>query len=101
MIEKPDIEMTKHIRTLYIKSHLNGQPISRVLIDEGSTKNILPLRVFRNLGKGETNLIPTEVPVTALTGEATKTIGVFPAEVLGGSKSSVSAFFVVNSSTNF
>ncbi|XP_073138571.1 uncharacterized protein [Henckelia pumila] len=93
--------MTKHIRPLYIKAHVNGHPISRVLIDNGSVVNILPLRVFKNLGKEESDLIPTEVSVTTFTGEATKTIGVFPAEVLVGSKTSISAFFVVNSFANF
>ncbi|XP_073138879.1 uncharacterized protein [Henckelia pumila] len=81
--------------------HVNGHPISRVLIDNGSAVNILPLRVFKNLGKEESDLIPTEVSVTTFTGEATKTIGVFLAEVLVGSKASISAFFVVNSSANF
>ncbi|XP_073121324.1 uncharacterized protein [Henckelia pumila] len=101
IIEKPAIEMKKHIRPLYIKAHVNGHPISRVLIDNGSAVNILRLRVLKKLGKEETDLIPTEVSVIAFTGEATKTIGVFPAEVLGGSKTSISAFFVVNSSANF
>ncbi|XP_073120508.1 uncharacterized protein [Henckelia pumila] len=83
------------------KAHVNGQPISRVLVDNSSVVNILTLRVFKNLEKEETDLIPTEVSVTAITGEATKTIVVFPVEVLVGSKTSISAFFLENSSANF
>ena len=33
ILEKPFVEMTKHIKPLYIKAHLNGKPVSKVLID--------------------------------------------------------------------
>ncbi|KZV53197.1 hypothetical protein F511_27563 [Dorcoceras hygrometricum] len=98
IIEKPTPEMTKHIRPLYIKAHLNGKPVSRVLIDNGSAINVLPLRMLRNLGKSEEDL---KVSVSAFTGESTKTIGVLPANVTVGSLSSLCAFFVVNSFANF
>lgn len=54
-----------------------------------------------NLGKNEGDLIPTEVSVAAFTGETTKTLGVFPADVTVGSMSSLCVFFVVNPSANF
>lgn len=101
IIEKPTPQMTKHIRPLYIKAHVNGKPVARVLIDNGSAVNVLPVRMLGNLGKSEEDLIPTEVSVAAFTGETTKTIGVFPADVTVGSLSSMCAFFVVNSSANF
>ncbi|XP_073051308.1 uncharacterized protein [Primulina eburnea] len=93
--------MTKHIRPLYIKAHLNGKPLSRVLIDNDSAVNVIPVRMLKSLGKNEEDLIPSEVSVAAFTGETTKTIGVFPADVTVGSMSSLCAFFVVNSSANF
>ncbi|XP_073017956.1 uncharacterized protein [Primulina eburnea] len=101
ILEKPTPVMTKHIRPLYIKAHVNGKPVSRVLIDNGSVVNVLPVRMLKSLGKTEEDLIPTEVSVAAFTGETTKTIGVFPADVTVGSMSSLCAFFVVNSSANF
>ncbi|XP_073059610.1 uncharacterized protein [Primulina eburnea] len=101
ILEKPTPAMTKHIRPLYIKAHVNGKPVSRVLIDNGSAVNVLPVRMLKSLGKNEEDLIPSEVSVAAFTGETTKTIGVFPADVTVGSMSSLCAFFVVNSSANF
>lgn len=65
---------------------MNGQPISRVLIENGSEVNIFPLTVFRNMGKLEVDLIPTEVYVTAFMDKAKMTIEVFHVEVLVGSK---------------
>ncbi|XP_075515394.1 uncharacterized protein LOC142550036 [Primulina tabacum] len=101
ILEKPTSAMTKHIRPLYIKAHVNGKPVSKVLIDNGSAVNVLPVRMLRNLGKTKEDLIPTEVSVAAFIGETTKTIGVFPADVTVGSMSSLCAFLVVNSSANF
>ena len=33
ILEKPFVEMTRHIKPLYVKAHLNGRPVSKVLID--------------------------------------------------------------------
>ena len=57
--EKPTVEMTKHIRPLYVRAHFNGKPVSKVLIDNGSEVNVMPLRMLRALGRGIGNLIET------------------------------------------
>ncbi|XP_073046152.1 uncharacterized protein [Primulina eburnea] len=93
--------MTKHIKPLYIIAHVNGKPLSRVLIDNESAVNILPYRILQKLGKNVDDLIPTEVSVATFTGKSTKTLGVLPTNVTVGSRSSLSAFFVVNSSASF
>ena len=49
ILEKPSMEMTRHIKPLYVRAHLNGRPISKVLIDNGSTVNVMPLRMLRAL----------------------------------------------------
>lgn len=49
--EKPPEEMTKHLRPLYIRAHIDGKPVSRVLVDNGAAVNILPLRIVRRLSK--------------------------------------------------
>ncbi|XP_075478796.1 uncharacterized protein LOC142519646 [Primulina tabacum] len=95
LMKRPTSEMTKHIKPLYIIAHVNGKPLSRVLIDNGSAVNILPYRIFQKLGKNVEDLIPTEVSVAAFTGESTKTLGVLPANVTVGSRSSLSAFFLL------
>ena len=47
--EKPAMEMTRHIRPLYVKAHLNGK-----LVD-----NVMPLRMLRVLGMSIDDLIET------------------------------------------
>ena len=101
ILEKPSVEMTRHIRPLYIKAHLNGKPISRVLIDDGSVMNVIPSRTLVMLGRTEEDLIPTDVTMSAFTGEVTKVLGVLPMEITVGSKTSLTAFFIVNSSASY
>ena len=59
ILEKLTEEMTRHIRPLYVKVHFNGKPLSKVLVDNGSTVNVRPLRMLRALGKNIDDLIET------------------------------------------
>ena len=59
ILEKPYVEMTRHIKPLYVRAHLNGRPVSKVLIDNGSMVNVMPLRMLRALGRNINDLIET------------------------------------------
>ncbi len=82
------------MRPLYIKAHISGKPVSRVLVDNGAAVNILPLRMVRRLSKSEQDLIPSEVSVTTDTWAQTK--GIIPVDLTVGNTTKVSAFFVVD-----
>ena len=101
ILEKPTVEMTMHIKPLYVRAHFNGKPVSKVLVDNGSTINVMPLRMLRALGKHIGDLIETEVSVSSFTGGISKTLGVLPIDIIIGSKTSLSAFFAINSTTNY
>ena len=49
MLEKPMVEMIRHIKPLYVKACLNGKLVSKVLVDNGSEINMMPLRMLRAL----------------------------------------------------
>ena len=68
ILEKPFVQMTRHIRPLFIRAHLNGRLVSKVNIDNGSTINIMPLRMLGALGRSNNDLIETEVAVFAFIG---------------------------------
>ena len=61
ILEISTMEMTRHIRPLYVRAHFNGKPLSKVLVNNGSTINVL--RMLRSLGRGIGDLIETEVSV--------------------------------------
>ena len=70
-------------------------------MDNGSELKVMSSRMLLTLGKSHEDLISTEVSVAAFTGEITKTLGVLPVELTVGSKTSLSAFFMVNSSASY
>ena len=54
-------------------------------MDNGSTVNVMPLRMLRALGRGIGDLIETKVSISAFTGEFSKTLGVLPIDITVGS----------------
>ena len=101
ILEKPFVEMTRHIKPLYVRAHLNNGLVSKVLIDNGSVVNVMSLRMMRALGRSTSYLIEAEVVVSAFTREVSKTLGMLPIDITIGSKTSLSAFFVIDSTTNY
>jgi hypothetical protein len=41
MFEKPEVS-SQHLKPLYIRGHIDGKPISRMLIDGGAVVNLMP-----------------------------------------------------------
>ena len=68
ILEKPSLKMTKHIKSLYIKAHLNSKPFSSILVDNGSAINVIPLRLLNSLGKSKKDLISTDIIVSTFIG---------------------------------
>ena len=89
ILEKPIVEMTRHIKPLYVRAHFNGKLVSKVLVDNGLIVNVMPLKMLRALGRGIGDLIETEVFVSAFIGEISKTLGVYPINITMGSKTSL------------
>ena len=101
IFEKPALSMCQHLKPLYIKAHMDGRPVNRVLVDNGASINILPTSMLRKLFKIESDLITTYVFVSNFADGATKTKGVIPIEVKVGSKVAIVAFFVVNTDSAY
>jgi hypothetical protein len=101
VFEKPTLAMCQYLKPLYIKAHMDGKPVNRVLVDNGAVVNILPTSMLRKLLKIENDLIAMDVSVSGFVGGATKTKGVIPIEVKVGSKVATVAFFVVNTDSAY
>ena len=93
--------MCQHLKPLYIKAHMDGRPVNRVLVDNRAAVNILPTSILRRLLKTENDLIATDVSVSGFASGATKTKGVIPIKVKVGSKIATVAFFVVNTDSAY
>ena len=95
------MEMTRHIKPLYIRAHLNGRPVSKALIDNGSMVNVMPLRMLRALKRRIIDLIETEVIMSIFIGKVSKTLWILPIDITIGRKNSLVAFFVIDYTTNY
>ena len=51
ILEKPTVEITRHIRPLYVRADFNGKLVFKILVDNGSIVNVIPLRMLRTLGR--------------------------------------------------
>ncbi|GKV50000.1 hypothetical protein SLEP1_g56718 [Rubroshorea leprosula] len=96
VFEKPEEKMAKHIRPLYINAHMDGTPISRVLMDNGAAVNVFPTCMLYKIGKSLDDLVHTEVTISDFTGGVNHSRGVLPVELTVGNRTLMSAFFVVD-----
>ena len=81
-----------HLRPLYIKAHVNKKPIARVLIDGGAVFDAMPYSTVEKLGKSHKDLKKTNMTMSNFIGENASTLGVLTAELIVGSKTTITFF---------
>jgi hypothetical protein len=101
VLKSPDDALVRHLRPLYVNLHANGQPLDRVLIDNGAIVNILPTKTLRLLKKTEADLMTTEVTVGNFAGGCSPAKGVIALQLQIGSRKMNTTFFVIDSSSNY
>ena len=86
MFEKPSKQIIQHLKPLYIKIHMNGRPVNKVLVNNGVAVNILPYKMLNKLAKTEKDWTPSNMTVNGFTGEPNITKGIISIQVKVGSK---------------
>jgi hypothetical protein len=101
IFQKPK-DTDNHLKALYMKGHINGKPISRMLVDGGATVNLMSYSLFNKLGGSDEELIKTNMIVNGVGGgEPMGAKGVISMELTIGSKTLATAFFVAETQGNF
>jgi hypothetical protein len=91
-----------HMKALYMKGHINGKPISRMLVDGGAIVNLMSYSLFRKLGGSDDELIKTNMTFSGVGGgEPMGAKGVISMELTIGSKTLATTFFVAETQGNF
>jgi predicted aspartyl protease len=93
--QKPE-KLGQHMKPLYIKGFLDGEPINRMLVDGGACVIIMPHEVFEKLGHHESELMRTNMTLNGFSGEASEAKGIISKELTVDSKTMPTAFFVVD-----
>jgi hypothetical protein len=101
IFEKPRGKSYKHLKALYLKGYINGQPVNKMLVDTGATVNIMPYSVLRCLGHSTGDMIKTNVTLSDFNGQTSKAQGVLNVDLTVGSKTVPTSFFVVNSKSTY
>jgi hypothetical protein len=97
IFEKPREKNYRHLKALYLKGYINGQPVSRMLVHTGAAVNIMPYAVLRPLGHSVGDLIKTNIMLSDFNGQTSEAQGVLNVDLTVGGKTVPTLFFVVNS----
>jgi hypothetical protein len=72
IFEKPRAKNYRHLKALYLKGYINGQPINKILVDTGTAINIMPYSVLCRLGRSTGDLIKTNVTLSDFNGQTSE-----------------------------
>jgi hypothetical protein len=100
VFEKPE-ESSQHLKPLYIQGHIDGKPVSRMVIDGGATINLMSYTVFKKLGREDDELMKTNLMLNGVGGNPMETRGVISMELTVGSKLLATAFFIIKVQGNY
>jgi hypothetical protein len=100
VFEKPE-ESSQHLKSLYVWGHINGKPISRMLIDDSTVINLMLYSIFKKLGREDDKLMKTNLTLNDVRGNPMKARGVVSMELTIGSKSLTTTFFIIEVQGNY
>jgi hypothetical protein len=65
MFEKPE-ESSQHLKSLYVRCHIDRKLISRMLVDGGAAINMMPYTIFKKLGREDDELVKTNLMLNSV-----------------------------------
>jgi len=96
IFEKPADSERQHPKALFVKGKVDGQPMTKILVDGGAAINIMPYAVYRKLGKGDQDLTKTDMMLKDFEGNVSPVKGAICVELAIGSKTLLTNFFVIS-----
>jgi hypothetical protein len=98
---KPN-ESVNHLKPLFVRGHIDGIPIAKILVEGGAAVNLMPYSLYRKLGKQDDELVKTNMTLSGVgTDSSIKSRGVTTVELTIGTKTLVVAFFVADVEGNY
>ena len=91
----------RHLRPFYIRAHINGKPVTRVLIDRGVVLNVIPYSTVKRLGKSHKNIKETNMSMSNFIGGSTLALRFLVAKLTVWSKTTNMVFFVVDAKPSY
>ena len=90
------------LKPLYVHGHIDGVPVSHMLVDGGAMVNLMPYDLYKKLGKSDAELVKTNMRLSGVGGKnPIETEGVASMELTIGSKMIATVFFIAEVEGNF
>jgi len=96
IFEKPADNERQHLKALFVKGRVDGQPMTKILIDGAAAINIMPYAVYQKLGKGDQDLTKTDMMLKDFEGNVSPVKGAICVELTIRSKTLPTTFFVIS-----
>jgi len=96
IFEKPSDDERQHLKALFVKGKVDGQPVSKILIHGGAAIDIMPYTIYRKLGKGDQDLTKTDMMLKYFEGNVSPVKEAICVELTIGSKTLPTTFFVIS-----
>jgi hypothetical protein len=95
-------ESVNHLKPLFVRGHIDGIPIAKILVDGGAAVNLMSYSLYRKIGKQDDELVKTNMTLSGVgTDSSIKARGVTSVELTIGTKTLVAAFFVADVEGNY
>jgi hypothetical protein len=95
-------ESVNHLKPLFVRGHIDGIPIAKMLVDGGAAVNLMPYSLYRKLGKQDDELVKTNMTLSGVgTNSSIKARGVTSAKLTIGTKTLAVAFFIADVEGNY
>jgi hypothetical protein len=95
-------ESVNHLKPLFVRGHIDGISIAKMLVDGGAAINLMPYSLYRKLGKQDDKLVKTNMTLSGVgTDSSIKARGVTSVELTIGTKTLAAAFFVADVEGNY
>jgi len=96
IFEKPADNERQHLKALFVKGRVDGQPMTKILVDGGAAIYIMPYAVYRKLGEGDQDLTKTDMMLKDFEGNVSPVNGAICVELTIGSKTLLTTFFMIS-----
>jgi hypothetical protein len=101
VLNKPK-ESLNHLKPLSVRGHIDVILIAKMLVDGGTTMNLMPYSLYRKLVKQDDGLVKTNITLSGVgTNSSIKANGVTSVELTIETKTLAAAFFIANIEGNY
>ncbi|CAA0830179.1 Unknown protein, partial [Striga hermonthica] len=90
-----------HNRPLFVTSYVQEQMVNQILIDGGSTVNILPLRMLKELGMTTEELGNSRLMIQGFNQRGQRALGIIRLRLLMEDMESTAMFHVIDIKTSY